>query len=116
MRKSKTRLTLRNVAQRSEPKTVLVDSADDPSSRKLGVSAGHRAGKRKRGVSVTKRQPRETTRVITYDIIGSDGNVAIFDVHTVTRTVTPEQRALAGVYHDRPLTRAEAMRRMMNGE
>jgi hypothetical protein len=53
---------------------AIVDQADDATGRKLGVFAGHRAGKRRKGTSVLKRPPKDVTRATIYDVRDADGN------------------------------------------
>jgi hypothetical protein len=77
------------------------------------VFGGHRTGKRKRGTSVLRKQPRDTVRVIPFDIHDADGICIAWDIHTVIQRVAPRIRDTtpAPVMHDRPLTLAEATRR-----
>jgi hypothetical protein len=102
----------REQAQVKQPARVIhTDTAEQPA--KLGVFAGHRAGKRRRGVSVTKRAPRDVTRVSVFDVLDTDGNAVLFDVHTVEQRIAPVARKVAPFVHGHaryPLTLAEHLR------
>jgi hypothetical protein len=53
-----------------------------------GVNAGHRAGKRRRGNSIQRIEPKTTVRAIPYVVTDSDGDtVAKFT--TITRNRKP---------------------------
>jgi hypothetical protein len=65
----------------------LRNAKDDTTSSVFG---GHRAGKRKRGTSVTKRKQREQTRAIAMDVLTEDGAIVALGVTMVTTTPNRE--------------------------
>jgi hypothetical protein len=52
--------------------------------KRLAVFGGHRAGKRKRGTSVTKVKPVETTHALTMDVHDAQGSIVELGVRMVT--------------------------------
>lgn len=75
-------LIARKLAQEPSTKAVVTplrEEQGNPSS----VFGGHRTGKRKRGVSVTKRKPRATVSVTRFDLIDRDGNTVAYGAKTI---------------------------------
>lgn len=73
MNKAELRLMQRRLAQvKQAPTSVIVDQASEAAN--IGPFAGHKAGKRKRGVSVLKRRPRQSTLVTRYVAKDEHGN------------------------------------------
>jgi hypothetical protein len=64
-------LAARRLAQ--APKDAQAPLVDQESSTTNYVNGGRRAGKRKRGNSVTKKAPKTQTHAITYDVRDADG-------------------------------------------
>jgi hypothetical protein len=59
-------------------------------AKRLAVFGGHRAGKRKRGTSVTKRRPTETVRAVPMDIRDSDGRILALGTRMISNRPTRE--------------------------
>lgn len=55
-----------------------------PTSAANAVFAGHRAGKRKRGVSVQRKTPKDTAHAITRDIVETATGDKVGSVRTIT--------------------------------
>jgi hypothetical protein len=88
MNSAQLRLMQKRLAQvKQAPKAVIVDSAQDTPN--LGPYVGHKAGKRKKGVSVLRKKPRASLTVTRYIMRDEYGqNLGTID----TLTVKPAKR------------------------
>src|SRR4051794_39043323 len=66
------------------------DNRNATDETRMSVFGGHRAGKRKRGTSVSKRKPNEASRVVPMDVHGADGRIIALGVRTVSNRPTRE--------------------------
>jgi hypothetical protein len=85
MNSAQLRMMQRRLAQvKQSPTTPIVDQTSEAAP--IGPYAGHKSGKRRRGVSVLKRRPRTSPVVTRYIARDEHGNtVATFDTLRYTR-------------------------------
>jgi hypothetical protein len=77
------RVTQYGSREQYAPTTAVDPSKPDP-SHSLGVNGGHRAGKRKRGTSVLKRQPKSTVHTYVMPIIETASGDTVAHVRTLS--------------------------------